>query len=225
MKPIVVVIHATMDANAVEFHVAALDNAHGMISAVFEENVTHHKILTLMKKQMVRTVCPSEPRRRRNSTAGAAELRALAVDCPRTFDSEILGLDRKDERPVAVFQSSVSLQRNFVDRAILPAISAPQQFAFSRKMQRDIAFHLDGSDNEDARRNHNRAALVLIARINRGLDGRGIERGTIALSSNTVHLTVRLAYRFLIAIHPYRRESEKNTTFPTNFSIRQRIAS
>ncbi len=38
-----------------------------------------------------------------------------------------------------------------------------------------------------------------------------------------VYESHRLAYRFLIAVHSYRRESEKNTTFPTNFSLRQRM--
>ena len=75
------------------------------------------------------------------------------------------------------------MQRNRVDRVVLLAVGAPQQLALRRQVQGDIAFHLDGPDDEYAGGHQHRAALVVIAGVNRRLHRRGIERGAVACRS------------------------------------------
>ena len=50
-------------------------------------------------------------------------------------------------------------------------------------MQRDIALHLDGADQEDTRGHQHRAPLVLITCVNRRLHRGGVERGAVALGA------------------------------------------
>ena len=75
------------------------------------------------------------------------------------------------------------MKRNRVDRVVLLAVGASQQLALRRQVQGDIAFHLDGPDDEHSGGHQDRAALVLIAGVNCCLHGRGIERGTVAFGS------------------------------------------
>ena len=64
---------------------------------------------------------------------------------------------------------------------VLLAVGAAEQFALRGDVQRHVALDLDGSDDEYAGGHQHRAALVLMARIDGGLQRVGVESLAIAL--------------------------------------------
>ena len=183
VESVVIVVDAIVNANAVEFDEATLDDADGMEGAVFEEEVADGEVLALMQEDVIGTVGAAEAGGRRNSAARRAELCTLAVDGAGAFDCEVARLDGEDEGPVAVVKGGIALQWNGVDGVILLAVGAAKQGAAGGDVQSDVALHLDGADDEDAGGDDHRAALIAIARVDRGLQRRGVERDAVAFGS------------------------------------------
>ena len=180
VEAVVVLVDAVVDADAVELHVAALEDADGVIGAVVEEDVADAEVLALMKEQVIGPVGAAEARRAASPAARAAELRALAVDRAGAFDGDVLGVDGEDEPDVAVAERGVAVQRDGVAGVVLLAVGAAEQLASGGDVQGDVALQFDGADDEHAGGDEHRAALVAIAGVDRGLDGRGVERVAVA---------------------------------------------
>lgn len=192
MKPVVVVVDPVVNVDAFQLHIFALDNPDRVKRALRQKNVTHGEVLALMEQQVIRTVAAPDAGGRWRTAGRAAKLRALAVNCSRPLDDDILEADTEDQTDVQtdvpVLQRRVSVKRDGLGRMVLVPISAAQQLALRRKVQFDIALHLDRADDKHAGGHKNRPALVLVAGINRGLNGGCVQRANLEQD-------VREAYR------------------------------
>ena len=56
MKAIVIMDHPAVDMDPVELYIAALNNPYRMVGTVLQKNIVNDKVLTLVKKQVVRAV-------------------------------------------------------------------------------------------------------------------------------------------------------------------------
>ena len=78
------------------------------------------------------------------------KLSPLAIDGAGPLDGHILCIDAIDQRPVAVLQSRVPLERDGIDRVIVLALTAAQQLTACYDMQRNVALQLQRPDREYA---------------------------------------------------------------------------
>src|SRR5262249_46724131 len=145
VKAVVVVIHAIVDAYAVQLHILTLNDADRMEGALIKKYVADGEVLAAMKEQMIRTLSAAASRGRWNAALRTAELRALAVNRPRSFDRDVLGVYGKDQSDVAVGKRRVPSERDRVGGMILLAIGTAQQLALRRDVQCDVALYLDGA--------------------------------------------------------------------------------
>ena len=86
----------------------------------------------------------------------------------------------EEKAHVAVAKSGVSGERDGVGGAVLLAVGAAEEFALGGDVQGDVAFELDGADDEDAGGNEDGAALVFVASVDGGLEGAGVESFAVA---------------------------------------------
>lgn len=188
VKAVVVVIDAVVDAYSIELYILTLNDADGMEGALIQKYVAHGQVLATMKEQMIRTLRAAASGGRGNAALRTAELRALAVDGARSFDGDVLGIDREDQSDIAVAERRVPSERNRIGRVILLAIGGAQQLSLCCDVQRDIALHLDDANNEHTGRHEHCAALILVARIDRRLDRHRVERCAVALRAEITNV-------------------------------------
>src|SRR5262245_17299369 len=179
VKAVIVAVDAVVDAQAIQFDIPALNHPDGMIGAGGKEDIAHGEVAAAVEQQVIGPVVAADPSRRENVTAGTVKLRTLPVDGSQPFDESVFGVDGIEESHVAITEGGVSAQRDRVCGAILLAVGGTQQFSLGRKMQRDVAFQLNGADNKHARRHKNDSALILTTGVNRRLNGAGVERGSV----------------------------------------------
>ena len=136
-------------------------------------------------------------------------MRSLSINRPRTFDCEVLRLDREDQSNIPVVECRITSQWNRIRRVILLAIGTAQQFALRGNMQGDIALHLDCSDKEHASGNNNRSSLILATGIDGRLQSAGVKTDTVTLSAKVPDVVNACAQspiviRLLTALHRLR---------------------
>ncbi len=119
---------------------------------------------------------------------GTAELRALAVNRARPLDGDVLGVDGINQSDVSVSQRRIAGQRHGVHVVILFAIGGAEQSSARRDVQRHVAFQFNHADDKHARGHENRAALVMMTRINRRLHRRGVERLAVAFRAEIANI-------------------------------------
>ena len=74
--------------------------------------------------------------------------------------------------------------RGVVFRAVVGA----EERALGGDVEGDVALDLNGSDGEDASRDEDGSALVLVTSVNRGLDSGGVEGAAITLGAEVADI-------------------------------------
>src|SRR6266702_1894061 len=137
---------------------------------------------------MVWAPIATEAAGRWRSANGRMKLSPLAIDRPRTFDSDMVRVHSKKQSPVAILKCRVSTQRDRIHRVILFSLRATEQFPGRGNMKRDIALEFCRTNYEGSSRNQYGATALAIAGINRCLQRSRVESCAIALGAEAANI-------------------------------------
>jgi len=151
-------------------------------------NIPHAQVRALIEHQVIRPPRSAAARWRRRAGLRAAKLIAIAIDRPRPLNRDIVRFNRENQPHISIAKRGIARERHRFRRVILFSIRTAEQFSARRNVQRHIAFDLDRADHKHARRHQHRAAVVLVARINRRLQRSGVECGAIAFRAEIANI-------------------------------------
>jgi len=180
MKAVVVEVNAIMDANRIEIHTVTLENASAVISASRQKHVANPKVRAAVENQKMwalRITLGGVLTWTSHVATTSEKFCAIAVDCARPFDTNVLSVRCRNHYDVAV------ARWNIVACFVVLDLCTTKQSALRGNSQRNITLEFDRANDEIASRHQNCSAVLLRACVDRSLYRVGIESGSIAHSA------------------------------------------